>query len=73
MQLLLASALLVAVVLQSTYVPDRLGRCKAFGNPNRQGVVPSIFELLAGADASSTPQNKCHDLVWIWSLEITLM
>lgn len=71
MHLLLASTLLVAAVLQSTYVPDRLGQCKALESPNRQGVVPSLFKVLASA--ASTPQSKCHELGWIWSMEIALM
>lgn len=73
MHLVLASTLVVATVLQSTYVPDRLGQCKAFENPSRQGVVPNLFKVIASAEAASTPQSKCRELVWIWSTEITLM
>ncbi len=76
--ILLASGLLIAFVLQSTYIPRPLGQCHNARDWIPAGTTRSIFTVLAMESSTDHPNiseigSKCKSYVIIWACEIPML
>ena len=69
----IASCHFIAVYYQSTYLPSPLGKCWNADKWDRPEEAPTLFQVLAGPNGDHAgAEDRCHDLLVIWVMEVTM-